>query len=154
MVDAVALATLKAETLEDLRVVVEAAALARSRLGLGGDAELEATAYQLARLYACIEQLGVRVARAFENHIDERAGWHAELIRRMSLDIPGVRPPLFPRDLVAVLHDLRGFRHMIHHAYAVKLDAARVASVVEHAEQCAAILPNAVRDFFAALGAP
>ena len=130
-------------------MIGDAAALARKRLGACTDAELEATAYQLARLYGCIEQLGVRVARAFENHIDDRAGWHAELIRRMSLGISGVRPALFPHRALPMLQDLRGFRHVVHHAYALELDGARVARIVEHAEQCAAILPTAVTEFFA-----
>ncbi len=152
--DDVALATLEAETSEDLRVVLDAGSLARRRFGAGTEPELEATAYQLARLYGCIEQMGVRVARAFENHIDQQSGWRAELIRRMSLDIPGVRPALFPKDLLAPLHDVKGFRHVVRHAYDVRLDAARISRVLENADRCVALLPSAVSTFFSRVRPP
>jgi hypothetical protein len=149
VVDAVALATLEAEVGEDLRIIAAAAAsLARARYGSASDPELEATAYQLARLYSALEQLAIRVARAFENHIDDRSGWHVELVRRLSLTIPGVRPAFFAPDLHDPLVELRGFRHVVRHAYDVKLDPTRVANVIAHAERCAALLPECARAFF------
>ena len=42
---------------------------------------------------ALVEGYAFRVAKTFENHIDGRT-WHQDLIRRMRLEIPGVRPPL------------------------------------------------------------
>lgn len=146
--DAVAIATLEAETNEDIRIVLSASSLARMRYGSATDAELEATAYQLARMYNAVEQLGVRIARAFENHIGDASGWHVELVRRLSLTIPNVRPALFTPELSAALTELRGFRHVVRHAYELKLDAARIARLIEHAERCAALLPAASVTFF------
>lgn len=146
--DAVAIATLEAETNEDIRIVLSAATLARARYGSATDPELEATAYQLARLYNAVEQLATRIARAFENHIDDASGWHVELVRRLSLTIPGVRPALFTPELAVTLTELRGFRHVVRHAYDLKLDPTRVARVLEHAEVCATLLSPAARAFF------
>jgi hypothetical protein len=47
------------------------------------------------RLGSAAEQLGLRIAKAFENNIDDERGWHMELLRRLSLTIPGIRPRLF-----------------------------------------------------------
>src|SRR5688572_19450833 len=115
--DELAVAVLKAEVAEDCRVLAETTALARSRLGSGSDPELEACAFQLARLYNVIELLALRVAKAFENNIDDEQAWHMELIRRLSIEIPGVRPPLFSAEFVSDLQELRGFRHVVRHAY-------------------------------------
>jgi hypothetical protein len=57
------------------------------------------------------------IAKAFENNIDDEQGWHMESMRRLSIDIPGVRPALFPGALAADLQELRGFRHVVRHAY-------------------------------------
>jgi hypothetical protein len=42
------------------------------------------------------DRAGWRVeSRRFENNLDDERGWRAELIRRLSIGIEGVRPPLF-----------------------------------------------------------
>jgi hypothetical protein len=73
-VDELGLTTLKAEIDADCRVAVSAAALARERLGTGRAPELEACAFQLVRFYNVVEQMGLRIAKAFENHIDDDRG--------------------------------------------------------------------------------
>ena len=80
-VDDLTLAVLKAEVREDCRVLGETALLVRDRFRTGTDSELEACAFQLSRLYNIIEQLALRLAKAFENNIDDEHGWHMELIR-------------------------------------------------------------------------
>jgi len=45
----------------------------------------------------------------------------------MSLDIDGVRPAVFSGATIGVLRRLLGFRHFFRHAYAVELDAQRLA---------------------------
>jgi hypothetical protein len=60
---------------------------------------LEGCAHHLARLYNVIEQMGTRIARAVENQIEDDRGWHAELIRRLSIPVAGVRLAYFPENL-------------------------------------------------------
>jgi len=77
-------------------------------------------------LYNVIERLALRVAKAFENNIDDEHGWLMELIRRLSIDIPGVRPPVLSSELVSDLQELRGFRHVVRHAYELTLKKEKI----------------------------
>src|SRR5687767_15335909 len=131
--DELALAVLKAEVAEDCRVLGQTAALARQRMTSGSDLELEACAFQLARFYNIIEQLAMRVAKAFENNIDDEQGWHTELLRRLSIEIPGVRPALFSPELVTDLRELRGFRHVVRHAYDLTLKKDKINPLLDAA---------------------
>lgn len=146
--DELALAVLKAEVAEDCRVLGQTAMLARTRIGSGNDPELEACAFQLARFYNIVEQLALRLAKAFENNIDDEQGWHMELIRRMSITIPGVRPALFSSELVSDLQELRGFRHVVRHAYDLSLKKNKLLPLLDSAERVAALLPPACDAFF------
>ena len=146
--DRIGLVTLQAEVMYDVRVVSEAAALAGQRLSMGDDSGLESCAYQLVRVFNIIEQMGLRIAKAFENHIDDERGWHAELVHRLSIEVPGIRPALYQPDILPALRDLRGFRHVITHAYDLTLEADRLAIVVRHAGEAARLLPGMVGSFF------
>ena len=63
--------------------------------------------YKLHNLYNAFENVFRNVARTFENTLEERAGWHAELLRRMRLDLTPVRPPLIDADAYDKLDELR-----------------------------------------------
>lgn len=145
--DRIGLRTLEAELRADSAEAGGALAALRSRLEVAGPAGQEAAAFQLVRLYNVVEQMSLRVAKAFENHLDDETGWHAELIKRLSIDIPGVRPPLWPAALGAPLRQLRGFRHVVTHAYDPTLDPARLALVVRDAETVVAALEPACLAF-------
>lgn len=140
--------TLKNELLADAAEASEALQTARERMQLAGPAGLEAAAYNLVRLYNIVEQMALRVAKAYENHIDDERGWHAELMRRVSIEITGVRPPLWPSELAAPLRQLRGFRHVVTHAYDLSLDPARCALVMADAETVVAALRPSCERFF------
>ena len=146
--DRIGLVTLRAEVMDDVRVASETAAMARLRLSQGDDSGFESCAYQLVRLFNIIEQMGLRIARAFENHIDDERGWHAEVVHRLSIVVPGVRPALYQPEILPALRDLRGFRHVITHAYDLQLEADRLAIVVRHAGEVARLLAGMVEHFF------
>lgn len=145
--DELALRVLAAEISADLQVIQETAGLAKERFGLGSDAALEAAAYQLSRCYNALEQMAARIAKGFENQISDRTGWHVELIRRLSMAIPGVRPALFPPEMRADLQELRGFRHVFHHAYDLILDTSRLTRLLDAANRVATTLPAAIQRF-------
>lgn len=92
-------------------------------------AGVDSLAYQLHNLYSAFEQLFEEVARFFENRIDE-ARYHSDLIRRMQLEIRGIRPALLSEATALDLDELRRFRHLFRHAYATDLDPAKVEELV------------------------
>ncbi len=96
----------------------------------GAVAEVDSMGYQLHNLYGAFEQLFEEVARFFENRIDD-AKYHADLIRRMQLEIRGIRPALLSEATASDLDELRRFRHLFRHAYTMDLDPAKVAGLAD-----------------------
>ncbi len=54
--------------------------------------------YYLHNLYMAFEHIFERVAETFENQIADKSQWHAQLLRRMTLDVPGMCPRLIGDD--------------------------------------------------------
>lgn len=48
--------------------------------------------YYLHNLYIAFENAFKTIASTFENEVRDSLQWHAELLRQMTLDIPGLRP--------------------------------------------------------------
>ena len=113
----------------DIDRIVNRIAERRETLDPRSASDVDSMGYQLHNLYGAFEQLFEEVARFFENRIDE-GGYHANLIRRMQLDVSGVRPALLAQGTAQELDELRRFRHLFRHAYATDLDPARVAELV------------------------
>lgn len=126
--------TLKAEIEADLESIAEIyAALDRHSNRLDTEEGRIATAYYLHNLYNAFENIFRRVAKTFGNAITDESGWHADLLRRMRLDIPGVRPHLIGATAYDCLDELRRFRHIFRSAYQLELDADRLALVLKKA---------------------
>lgn len=90
-----------------------------------------ATAYLLHNLYNALENSFEHISRGFENHIKDASQWHKELLAKMFLDIPGIRPAVFPLACRKLLNELRGFRHVFRHSYDFELDTSRLTLLVE-----------------------
>ncbi len=83
-------------------------------------------AYLLHNLYGALEDAFLEIARTFENCIEDPSRYHRELLNRMQLDVPGIRPKLLSGESRIVLDELRGFRHVFRHAYDYELDPDKV----------------------------
>jgi hypothetical protein len=92
-----------------------------------------AIAYYLHVIYGLFENLFRHIAALFGNQIADQDQWHTQLLRRMTLDVPGVRPPVISRELYESLDELRRFRHLFRNAYVLIFDPDRLAIVLKHA---------------------
>jgi hypothetical protein len=128
--DRVGVTVLRREVAADCKLAADAFEQASQRLQGDEVRDLEAASFQLVRCYNALEQAALRVAKAFENNIDDDAGWHAEVMRRLTLDLPEIRPAVFLEADLAQLRELRGFRHMIVHAYDLVLDHVRMKALL------------------------
>lgn len=77
--------------------------------------------YRLHNLYNAFESIFRHIARAFENTLEERAGWHVELLRR--------------------------FRHLFRSLYTADLDPVRIGVALEKARELRAIWPAQIDGF-------
>lgn len=115
---------------EDLHVVVAENARAWERIDGGADDPLDwaALGYTIHNTYGVIENYCLRVAKFFENGL-EGAGWHKELLHRMTLSIGTLRPALLTNDAYRLIDELRSFRHLFRNLYARPLDPERTRLV-------------------------
>lgn len=134
--DEARLAILKAEMDDCFREIGEVyGRIAQRKSGFRQDVEaLDSMAYQLHNLYCAFERLFEVVAGFFENHV-EGGRYHTDLLRRMRLEIEGIRPALISGEAFPLLDDLRRFRHFFRHAYAAELDVEKVAALVDKADR-------------------
>jgi hypothetical protein len=137
--DDIGLATLWNELKKDCEVAEAAYETSVKRLNEKTSSGNEGCAHHLCRLFNVVEQMSLRIAKAFENNIDDDRGWHAELIRRMSIAIPEVRPALFSDEVIQPLRELRAFRHVFTHAYDLQLDPEKLRLLLKYAR---AVVPE------------
>jgi uncharacterized protein YutE (UPF0331/DUF86 family) len=100
-----------------------------------GIAGTESLAYQLHNLYCAFEDLFQIVARVFDNQIVRSERYHIELLKRMEIAVPGVRPAVISDSSFRLLDSLRAFRHFFRHAYAYELDPRKVKLALDDAEE-------------------
>lgn len=127
--------------LADLRADLEVLDAVAERLGESSgpladpraDAAARAlVAVELHRYYSALEGAFERVARSLDGHVPSGEGWHRDLLRQVSLSIPGVRDGLVAPAVAGELSHLLSFRHFFRHAYAVELDWSRL---IEHRDR-------------------
>jgi len=112
--------------------------------------EIVFVAYLLHNLYSACESLLRRIAVAFENALSPDS-WHEQLLRRMTLDIPAVRPAVIDAALKKQLDALRKFRHFFRHGYAVRLEPEPIALLAELSREAAPALRQAIARFLKAV---
>ncbi len=88
---------------------------------------VESAGYWMHNLYCAFEDLFKMVAGFWENSLSTNGEFHVRLLKRMLLQIEGVRPALLSEEGYRYLNELRGFRHVFRHAYSFGLDDERVS---------------------------
>lgn len=69
------------------------------------------------------------------------------LIQRLALTLPGIRPAFIPKDGVRAVRELKGFRHVVRHAYDLEFREERMKELGALAEQLAVQLSVWSADF-------
>lgn len=102
--------------------------------------------YTLHNLYNAFENYFLRIAKFFENTIDETQ-WHKALLRRMSIEINSIRPAAISKLLFFLLDDLRGFHHVFRYVYQNHLDVEKMQLVNSKVPEIERIFQNEHADF-------
>jgi hypothetical protein len=88
-------------------------------------------ALRTQQFYTAIEDLFKQIAKSFENHIENMANFHKEILVRMNTEIPKIRPAVLSRESLSLLDKIRSFRHFIRHAYDCELDEKELRLIQE-----------------------
>lgn len=123
-------ASLAAVIAHDLEAVSRIEGALKELAPDAGFGECAGVAYALHNLYSALENSFDQISRSFENHVVDREQWHRELMLKMFLEIPGVRPAVLPEELRPLLNDLRSFRHVFRHSYDFRLDPLKLNALV------------------------
>ncbi len=143
----------RAELSDQWREIGRLHGIVRERLGNFKESQekVDSMGYKLHNLYCAYEELFEIVAKYFENQVEPER-YHADLLRRMKLNIPGVRPALISEGTYALLDELRRFRHFFRHAYGVDLDPERVEGVAKKAVELEKRFGEDLNNFLRLLG--
>lgn len=87
--------------------------------------EYTALGYTIHNIYNLMENYFLRIAKFFENNI-EGSSWHKDLLERMCLDIPTIRPALLTKENAKAIGELRSFRHVFRNIYQSELDKEKI----------------------------
>lgn len=117
-----------------------------------GDYDRGAIGYLLHNFYNGCENIFRSIAAYFENDLGPGT-WHADLLRRMRLEIPGHRPAVIDDELYRLLEDFRGFRHVFRNCYSFELDWERERLVASRFRRAAGLLDRQVEGFLVQLDA-
>ncbi len=75
--------------------------------------------------YTCLETVFQQISQHYENHLDSNR-WHADLLSKMVLNIPGVRAAAVSEENYAKLLELQRFRHFRRYYFDLQYDWKRL----------------------------
>jgi hypothetical protein len=104
-------------------------------------------AYRLHSLYMAFENIFQQIALTFENNLDEKSGWHSQLLQRMKLDLTPIRPAVIDDTTYPALDELRRFRHLFRTNYTIEFDQERLQLVLHKAHQLSHLYQGQISRF-------
>lgn len=119
----------------------------KEKSGPVSDRDMMLLAAFLHHFYTALESVMKRISSVFDGGIDKSGDYHRELLRSMTIEIEGVRPPVFSSEFAEELDDYRRFRHMFRHAYAGELRWKKMGHLAENINTIYAILETSLIRF-------
>jgi hypothetical protein len=71
--------------------------------------------------YTCVETLFFRISQTFENHLSKER-WHSDLLRKMAIDVEGVRRKVIRTETENLLDEFLKFRHFRRYYFSMEYD--------------------------------
>ena len=141
--------TLTAEIEETLTVVANLVREGKEAMSIRHPSPLEirGAADLIHDFYTAAEDIFERIADEVNGGIPRGEHSHRDLLKQMSLDVPGLRPPILSIPLRNQLGEILRFRHLFRHAYSYQLEWERVKSLLERLSEIHAEFSDALRKF-------
>ena len=77
--------------------------------------------------YTGLERVFSRIAQELNGGIPNTEQWHRDLLKDMSLDLEGIRPPVISKALLGDLLPFLKFRHLFRNLYGFELDRDKMS---------------------------
>ena len=101
--------------------------------------------------YTGIEKIFESIAKEVDRRIPIGEEWHSELLHQMTLDIPGLRPPVISLNTEKRLREYLGFRHLFRKRYGFELDWEKMKRLLIKISQTLFDLEKEIKVFFNSL---
>jgi hypothetical protein len=101
--------------------------------------------------YTGIEKIFENIAKEIDQRVPMGEEWHSELLHQMTLDIPGLRPPVITAHTEKKLREYLGFRHLFRKRYGFELDWEKMKRLLVKIPQVLSNLEKEVEVFFKTL---
>lgn len=110
-------------------------------------AQLDSLGFALHNIYNALENSFTQISLSFENHVRDRVRWHRELLDKMFLDLPPLRPVVLMNESRPLMGDLLGFRHLFRHAYEFTLDKDKTLALWRRWQGESGAVKDSLKDF-------
>jgi len=110
-------------------------------------AQLDSLGFALHNIYNALENSFTQISLSFENHVRDRERWHRELLDKMFLDLPPLRPAVLMNASRPLMGDLLGFRHLFRHAYEFMLDEGKTLALWRRWQAESGAVKESLKDF-------
>ena len=104
-------------------------------------------ALKTQQFYTAIEDLLKQVAKSFENHIQDFTTFQKELLVRLHMSIPSIRPNLLSETSFQVLDKILAFRDFVRHAYDCELLESELRLIQNKIKEFFQVLENDFLEF-------
>lgn len=101
--------------------------------------------------YTGIEKVFENIAKEIDRRIPIGEEWYSELPHQMTLDIPGLRPPVISSNTEKRLREYLGFRHLFCKRYGFELDWEKMKKLLSKIPDVLSGLENEIKIFFDSL---
>lgn len=102
-------------------------------------------------IYTGIESILEALANEIDNYAPRGDASHADLVDSLSVDVKDVRPALLGPNTRELLHEVRRFRHVVRHKYALQLRRADIARNYAAVKKLLAAFTKDYRTFVASM---
>lgn len=108
---------------------------------------IESTALKLHNFYTGCERIFEKIAGDVNRSIPTTHDWHIRLLKKMTIDIPGVRPPVISRELGKELEEYLKFRHLVRSIYGFELHFKKMSPLIQKISQVTERLCREINNF-------
>ncbi len=91
--------------------------------------EVRAAGSILHDFYCGVEKIFKRIASRLDRDIPSGDDWHLQLLERMTIALPGIRPAVVSEDLKGRLSEFLRFRHLFRNIYGHELRWSRISEL-------------------------
>lgn len=98
-------------------------------------AHLVTAAYHLSGIYSCLEDIFFKIAKVFENRVENPSSWHRELLERMRIEVRNIRPRVISEETYPLLDEMRRFRHVFRSSYMFSLKRPQIELLAKQWEE-------------------